>query len=119
MGIFNALFAGVNGINSNGNAIAVVGDNISNVNTTGFKASAAAFEDILAGADSNVGLGSRISDVVSQFSQGGFESTSNVTDLAIDGNGFFVVTSATDSSTYYSRNGQFHLDKNGFIHHTD
>ncbi len=119
MGIFNALFAGVNGINSNGNAIAVVGDNISNVNTTGFKASSAAFEDILAGADSNVGLGSRISDVVSQFSQGGFESTSNVTDLAIDGNGFFVVRSATDSSTFYSRNGQFHLDKDGYITNTD
>ncbi len=119
MGIFNALFAGVNGINSNGNAISVVGDNIANVNTIGFKASAANFEDILAGSESNIGLGSRISSVVSLFSQGGFESTTNTTDVAIDGNGFFVVEDPLDGSTYYTRAGRFTVDKDGFLGNTD
>ncbi len=114
MGIFNALFAGVNGINSNGNAISTLGDNIANVNTIGFKASRASFEDILAGSEANIGLGSRISSVSPQFSQGGFESSSSVTDLAIDGQGFFVVKN-TDGSTFYSRSGQFIIDKDGYL----
>ncbi len=119
MGIFNALFAGVNGINANGNAISSLGDNIANVNTIGFKASRASFEDILAGNQSNIGLGSRISNVTPQFSQGGFESSSSVTDLAIDGSGFFVVKSPTDDGTFYSRAGQYIIDKDGYVVNTD
>src|SRR5690606_33879210 len=118
MGIFNALYAGVNGINSNGNAISIIGDNISNVNTVGFKSSKAAFEDILAGSDANIGLGSRISDVNAEFSQGGFESSSSVTDLAIDGVGFFVVRNPSDGSVFYSRAGQFSIDKEGYVVNT-
>ncbi len=113
MGIFNAMYAGVNGINSNGNAISIIGDNISNVNTVGFKASRPEFEDILTGA--NTGLGSRITGVSALFSQGGFESTSSVTDMAIDGRGFFVVQNPTDGSNYFSRAGQFVVDKDGFL----
>ncbi|MBI4239298.1 MAG: flagellar hook protein FlgE [Deltaproteobacteria bacterium] len=115
MGIFSALFSGVNGINSNGSVVSVIGDNIANVNTVGYKASRASFEDILAGSESNVGLGSRISSVDPLFGQGGFESSSSVTDMAIDGNGFFMVENATDSSAFYSRAGQFHINKDGFI----
>ncbi len=119
MGLFSALFAGVNGINSNGNVISVIGDNIANVNTIGFKGSRAVFEDILAGAESNIGLGSRIAAITPQFSQGGFESSSNVTDMAIDGNGFFVVRNDNDGSTFYSRAGQFSLDKEGYLVNAD
>lgn len=118
MGIFSALFSGVNGINSNGNVISVIGDNIANVNTIGFKASRASFEDILAGSESNIGLGSRVSSVTPQFNQGGFESSSSVTDLAIDGSGFFVVKSA-DGSTFYSRAGQFQVNKAGNMVNAD
>lgn len=117
MGIFSALFAGVNGINSNGNVISVIGDNISNVNTVGFKSSRAEFEDILAGG--GIGLGSRVSNVSNDFGQGGFESTSSVTDLAIDGEGFFVVKNPDDGSTSYSRAGQFTLDKQGYVVNSD
>jgi len=119
MGIFNALFAGVNGINSNGNAISILGDNIANVNTIGFKASRAAFEDILAGNESNIGLGSRISSVSPQFSQGGFESSTSLTDLAIDGSGFFIVKNPADGAELYSRAGQFVIDKDGFMVNSD
>ncbi len=112
MGIFSALFAGVNGINSNGSVISVIGDNIANVNTIGYKSSRAAFEDILAGSSSNIGLGSRVSNVSPQFNQGGFESSSSVTDMAIDGKGFFVVQ-ATDGTSHYTRAGQFLIDRTG------
>lgn len=114
MGLFSALFAGVNGINSNGNVISVIGDNIANVNTIGYKGSRAVFEDILAGSDTNIGLGSRVADINGQFNQGGFESSSSVTDLAIDGEGFFVVQS-DDGSQFYTRAGQFSVNKDGDI----
>lgn len=118
MGIFSALFSGVNGINSNGSVISVIGDNISNVNTVGYKASRATFEDIVAGSESNIGLGSRVATVDPQLAQGGFESASNVTDMAIDGRGFFVVEDSTDGSVAYTRAGQFHIDKDGYIVNT-
>lgn len=117
MGIFTALFSGVNGINSNGNVISVIGDNIANVNTIGFKGNKAQFEDILAGNDT--GLGSRVSVVNPEFSQGGFESTGSVTDMAIDGDGFFILENPTDGSTFYSRAGQFIVDKEGFLVNAD
>ncbi|MBX7148462.1 flagellar hook protein FlgE [bacterium] len=117
MGIFTALFSGVNGINSNGNVISVIGDNIANVNTIGFKGNKAQFEDILAGNDT--GLGSRVSVVNPEFSQGGFESTGSVTDMAIDGDGFFILENPTDGSTFYSRAGQFIVDKDGYLVNAD
>ncbi|MBF0492078.1 MAG: flagellar hook protein FlgE [Deltaproteobacteria bacterium] len=113
MSLFNGLFAGVNGINANGVAISTLGDNIANVNTVGYKSSRASFEDILAGSQG--GLGSRVAGVNQQFGQGGFESTSSTTDLAIDGSGFFVVKNATDGSTYYSRAGQFNVNSDGYL----
>ncbi len=115
MGIFTALYAGVNGIGSNGEVISVIGDNVSNVNTIGFKSGLAQFEDILAGQSQNIGLGSRISDVSTQFTQGGFESTGSTTDFAVDGNGFLTVVDPTDGSTYFTRAGQFSLDDEGFL----
>ncbi len=117
MGIFSALFAGVNGINASGNVISVIGDNIANVNTVGFKGSRAQFEDILAG--SGVGLGSRIASVTAQFNQGGFESSSSVTDMAVDGSGFFTVQDTDDGSQFYTRAGQFNVNKDGFLVNPD
>ncbi len=119
MGLFSALFAGVNGLNANGNVISVIGDNIANVNTIGYKASRASFEDILAGSESNIGLGSRVSNISPQFGQGGFESSSSVTDMAIDGRGFFVVKNSIDGSLFYTRAGQFSFNKEGFLVNSD
>lgn len=119
MSIFTAMFAGVNGLNANGDAVAVIGDNVANVNTHGFKEARPEFEDVIAGVSSTTGLGSRLQGTTTMHSQGGFESTSVVTDMAIDGEGFFSVYDTDDDTMYYSRAGQFHVDKDGYLVNTN
>jgi flagellar hook protein FlgE len=120
MGISSALFSGVSGLNTLGNAMAVIGDNIANVNTIGFKSSRSTFETVLAqsvaGASgtSQVGRGVALSAVDANFAQGSFESTSEPTDMAIGGKGFFMVK-AKDSTIYYTRAGHFSFDKDGYL----
>ncbi len=118
--IINGLFAGRSGISSHGQAIAVVGDNISNSSTIGYKASRAEFEDLMAGGGGAgqsggqaIGSGSGVSAVNSIFEQGSFESTGRTLDLAVDGNGFFVV--AKDQQRFYTRAGNFKVDSAGFV----
>ncbi len=122
MALTSSLYSGVSGLVNMGNAMQVIGDNISNVNTTGFKAARATFQDIMAQSintargGSQVGRGSAMSDVAPQFIQGSFESTASPTDLAIAGNGFFMVSNPKiENSIYYTRAGQFHVDKNGYL----
>ncbi|MDX9714368.1 MAG: flagellar hook protein FlgE [Dissulfurispiraceae bacterium] len=119
MGILTSLFTGVSGLSSNGNALSVIGDNIANSNTTGFKGSRAIFGDILSqalggGSAFQIGRGVSMQSVEAQFTQGTLESTSNPLDLAIEGDGFFLVNS-TAGATYYTRAGQFHLDRDGNV----
>ena len=96
----------------------VVGNNIANTNTSGFKASRAEFSDILAqslsgaGSGSQIGRGVQLSAVSTQFTQGSFETTSSGTDLAIDGSGFFIVRNS--DGVFYTRAGQFNVDRDGF-----
>lgn len=116
--IINGLFAGRSGISSHGNAIAVVGDNISNASTIGFKASRSEFEDIIAGGQTSgkvVGSGSSTSAVSTIFEQGSTEFTGRNLDLAVDGNGFFVVQDANSGEKYYTRAGNFRVDESGNI----
>ncbi len=116
MSIVNGLFAGRSGISSHGSAIAVVGDNISNSSTIGYKASRAEFEDLLAGGQTAgrvIGSGSSLAAVTTIFGQGTMEFTSRPLDLAIDGNGFFAV--ADGAQKYYTRAGNFKVDSAGFI----
>ncbi len=122
MGLTSSLYSGVSGLVNMGTAMQVIGDNISNVNTTGFKASNATFQDIMAQSintargGSQVGRGSSIADVSPLFTQGSFESTSSPLDLAIAGNGFFMVTNPKmENSQYFTRAGQFHLDQYGYM----
>ena len=114
--IINGLFAGRSGISSHGTAIAVVGDNISNSSTVGYKTSRAEFEDLIAGGQASgkvVGSGSSTSAVSMIMDQGTLEFTGRTLDLAIDGNGFFVV--ASGSQRYYTRAGNFKIDSAGYI----
>jgi flagellar hook protein FlgE len=110
-----SLFTAVSGMNANGTALSVIGDNVANMNTTGFKASRAAFGDILAQqvSEGQIGRGVMISSVSPSFTQGTFENTSNVTDLAVDGDGMFIVEDA--AGTYYTRAGQFNINKDGYV----
>jgi flagellar hook protein FlgE len=98
-----------------GNSLAVTGDNIANLNTVGFKESRYMFADLMSTYDGSVeiGHGVRLADVTKPFQQGGIETTTSVTDLAISGNGFFVVRNAVNNTLYYTRAGQFHVDNAG------
>ena len=114
MALTGALFAGVSGINANGNAMNIIGDNIANVNTIGFKSSRAVFFDLLSAdiGGTKVGLGTRLADAQRPFVQGGVETTNSPTDMAIQGRGLFVLRD-TAGASFYSRAGQFVLDDQG------
>jgi flagellar hook protein FlgE len=124
--MMRSLFAGVSGLRNHQTRMDVIGNNIANVNTVGFKSSrvtfAEAFAQLLQGASRppgdlgginpiQIGLGSKIGSIDMNFSQGNLESTGQTTDLAIQGDGFFVVSDG--SRTFYTRAGNFQLDANG------
>ncbi len=118
MSITKAMWTGVSGLGAEGGALGVIGDNIANGNTVGFKASRALFEDILGGAiGSNVGGGVRLARTQQIFGQGSIVNTGQATDLAISGDGFFVVKGSLGGVTgdFYSRAGQFTPDNQGFL----
>ena len=109
---------GLSGLNGAAKSLDVIGNNIANANTVGFKGSQAQFADVyansLSGAGGNqAGIGSKISQIAQQFTQGNVESSNNPLDIAINGAGFFRLSVA--GATQYSRNGQFSLDKDGFL----
>lgn len=115
MGILSALFAGVSGLNANGNLLSVIGNNIANTNTVGFKSSRATFADLvsssLGGGSGSVqtGIGVSLTSLQANFTQGSLVTSGNALDLAVDGNGFFIVKDS-QGGTFYSRAGQFNLD---------
>lgn len=109
---------GLSGLSAAATNLDVIGNNVANVNTIGFKQSDAHFADVYASAggivgENSAGIGTRVSAIAQSFAQGSLTSTSNPLDLAINGSGFFRLSDA--GSVEYSRNGQFSLDKSGFI----
>lgn len=113
-----ALNTALSGINAAQSDLNVIANNIANANTTGFKGSRAEFADIYAVTGLNlnstaVGSGVRLQEVAQQFSQGDIETTNNSLDLAISGNGFFVVNNG--SGVQYTRAGDFEKNPNGYI----
>ncbi len=119
MGLLSSFNVGVSGLKAAGSSMTVVGDNIANAGTFGFKGSRAEFQDMLSkslkGIDGGdqIGSGTKLAHVTSQFSQGNIQRTENITDLAINGNGFFVVDSPGGKG--YTRDGSFHFDKEGHL----
>ena len=119
MGIESALYTGVSGLDAMSEELSVIGNNISNSNTIGFKAGNATFANLLStslGATSSTetGNGVTLQSVATDFSQGTLQTTSDPLDLAIQGSGFFSVKSP-DGALYYSRAGQFSVDQLGNI----
>lgn len=109
---------GISGLNAASTDLRVTGNNIANASTTGFKESRAEFADIYARSCCGVaataaGLGVRTAAVTQQFHQGGIETTNNGLDVAINGQGFFVLNDR--GSQVYSRAGEFQVDRNGFV----
>lgn len=117
--MLTSLYTAITGMNANGTWLSVIGDNVANMNTAGFKASRVAFGDVLAGVVGSlqVGRGVLISDISPLFTQGSFETTANGLDLSIDGDSFFMVSDA--GARYYTRAGQFSIDKDGYIVNPD
>jgi len=121
MGISSALYSGVSGLNTNGQAMSVIGNNLANTNTVGFKSSRTVFSDLLSGSIkgsggiSQVGRGVGVSTVDNIFSQGTFESTESNLDVAIEGEGFFMLKEEGNLTTFYSRAGAFRFDDDGYL----
>ena len=109
---------GLSGLNTSSKALDVIGNNVANSSTVGFKSADAHFADVYAstlgaGGANQVGIGTNLAGIVQQFTQGNVSTTNNTLDIAINGNGFFRLSQ--NGAISYSRNGQFHLDKNGYI----
>ncbi|MBN2332620.1 MAG: flagellar hook-basal body complex protein [Deltaproteobacteria bacterium] len=113
-----SLYAGVSGLNVNGDAISVIGNNIANSNTIGFKGGRVQFQDIVSksiggGGSSQIGRGAHTGNISTLFTQSSFETTSRTTDLAVDGEGFFIVND--NGVNLYTRAGDFIFDKDGYM----
>ena len=109
---------GLSGLNAAAKNLDVIGNNVANSATVGFKQSQAQFADVYANSltgagGSNVGIGVKVAQVAQQFTQGNITSTSNPLDMAINGGGFFRMDN--NGEINYQRNGQFQLDRAGFI----
>jgi flagellar hook protein FlgE len=109
---------GLSGLNAAAKNLDIIGNNVSNSNTIGYKGSAAQFSDVyansLAGAGgTSVGIGTSLTSVQQTFGQGNINSTNNPLDIAINGNGFFRMSN--NGAISYARNGQFQLDKSGYV----
>lgn len=119
MGILSSLYTGVSGMTAQGEALGVIGDNIANANTTGFKASRAEFQDIISKnlkgilGGNQIGRGVKIGAVNPILTQGNIDATEKVTDLAISGDGYFKVKGSDGES--FTRDGSFHFDREGYL----
>ena len=121
MSVTATLWTSVSGLLAHGEKMNVVGNNLANVNTVGFKSQRMDFADFvyqdahsLAG-QTQIGRGVKIGTIIGNFSQGPFETTTNATDLAIEGKGFFQVQAVGSDETYYTRAGNFTFDKEGYL----
>jgi flagellar hook protein FlgE len=124
--MLRSLFSGISGLRSHQTMLDVTGNNIANVNTTGFKSSQTQFQDTLSQVLQNaggaqegtggtnpaqVGLGVRVAGITTNFTQGASQITGRSTDMMIQGDGFFVVRKGTE--TFYTRAGSFDFDATG------
>jgi len=121
MSVTSAMFTGVSGLLANAEGINVIGNNLANVNTVGFKSGRMLFSDMLSadiGNNSQIGRGTMIQKVDNLFTQSSFESTENVTDLALQGNSFFALKAPsstgplTQNQALLTRAGAFRVDAN-------
>ena len=123
MGILSSMFTGITGMQGQGEALGIYGDNIANANTTGFKTSRPEFQDVISKSlkgllgGNQIGRGVRLAAVNPVFSQGSITQTESATDLALQGDGFFVMEGVDGRN--FTRNGSFHFDKDGKLINSD
>ena len=109
---------GLSGLSASSKALDVIGNNVANASTVGFKAANAHFADVYAnalngGGALQVGIGTSVAAVAQQFTQGNITTTNNPLDISINGSGFYRMSQ--NGAITYTRNGQFHLDNNNYI----
>ncbi len=123
MGILSSMYTGVTGLQGQGEALSIYGDNIANANTTGFKTSRPEFQDVVAKSlkgllgGNQIGRGVKLAGVASIFSQGSITQSESPTDLAITGDGFFTLKGADGQS--FTRAGALRFDKDGKLINSD
>jgi len=122
MGINQAMFNGLSGLNGYSSAISVVSDNIANANTTAFKSNSVQFGDmvnsyysIFANGTQGAGVGVQVMGFATDYAQGTLLDTSKWSDLAMSGEGFFTVVDPVSTKTFYTRDGSFNLDRDGYL----
>lgn len=125
MSLYSAFYSSLSGLSTNANALNVIGNNLSNINTVGFKGSSTTFRDIFStsltgtatqgnGNPIQFGLGVQVNSVSQDFSQSSFQSTGNALDMAIQGNGFFTLQTV-DGRQVFSRAGNFTRNNDGYL----
>jgi len=125
MSLYSAFYSGLSGLATNANALNVIGNNLSNINTVGFKGSSTTFRDIFStslggvstqgnGNPIQFGLGVQVNSVSQDFSQSSFQGTGNALDMAIQGNGFFTLQTS-DGRQVFTRAGNFTRNNGGFL----
>ncbi len=123
MGILSSLYTGITGLKGQGEALSIYADNLANANTNGFKVSRPEFSDVVAKSlkgllgGNQIGRGTRLQAVNPVYSQGSIIQTESATDIAIMGDGFFVIEGIDGRS--FTRNGSFHFDKDGNLINAD
>ncbi|MDI6728882.1 MAG: flagellar hook protein FlgE [Thermodesulfovibrionales bacterium] len=119
MGLLSSIYTGISGLVAAGEGISVIGNNVANLNTTGFKSSRMLFSDVYGSELDKIGKGSRLHAATTQFAQGAVLGTGNPLDFAIEGDGFFIVKDSNINKEYYTRAGNFSLDKDSIIINPD
>ncbi|MCL1908923.1 MAG: flagellar hook protein FlgE [Holophagaceae bacterium] len=125
MGIASAFYTALSGLSVNSSALTVIGNNLANLNTIGFKGSSTTFQDLFSsnlgasafqgnGNPSQVGLGAMVGAVMQNFGQSTFQSTSNFMDMAVQGNGFFYMK-LVNGGFGHTRSGNFTINQEGFV----
>lgn len=121
MSITGSMYTGISGLRAQSQATSVVSNNLANSSTTAYKASTAYFEDVFystvyaGGYPDQVGNGVTVANIDTDYSQGAYLSTNSSTDVAINGDGFYIVVDPETDTTYYTRAGNFSFDTDGYL----
>lgn len=121
MSITGSMYAGISGLQAQSQATSVVSNNLANSSTTAYKSSSIAFEDVFystvyaGGSADQVGNGVTVASINTDYSQGSYQSTNSATDVALNGDGFYIVEDPDTGNTYYTRDGNFTFNTEGYL----
>ncbi|BDQ35507.1 flagellar hook protein FlgE [Pseudodesulfovibrio portus] len=121
MSITGSMYTGISGLHAQSQATSVVSNNLANSTTTAYKSSSIQFEDVFystvyaGGYPDQVGNGVTVASINTDYSQGAYASTNSSTDVAINGDGFYIVEDPETGTTYYTRAGNFSFDTDGYL----